>query len=296
MARRKRLVAEASFAPVLLLAVWGWLAAPVRAADSNSPPAQDDERVDKSATFFIGSAIDNFAAGDLQKYLNPDASSDVRSFERAIGGIQFAWRLRGGATDDHQLWLYGWTVHGVRSADVDCAKNPDVKVCKGFEDETDPSGRFLYIVRNASSLEAAGGLRWELGPVDSRHRDLARFFLSAQAGFLTVTGTGGDIVDQHHVGFGVVDPTGAFVESYVEIGYGRSDLFSVHPDGRWKLNAFLSWKPEGLQATTAFARIVVDADLGRGADSVQSYFGLRFDLAKLFSKQPANGGKEDSGQ
>jgi hypothetical protein len=31
-----------------------------------------------------------------------------------------------------------------------------------------------------------------------------------------------------------------------------------------------------------FNQVTMDADLGNGADSVQSYFGLQFDVKKLF--------------
>lgn len=248
-----------------------------------------DERPAFDATLFIGSAIDNFAAGELQRYLNPDASSEVRTFERATGGIQFSYRLPiGHATESAQpqWWIYGWTVHGVRSADVDCAANPSVSVCKGFEEETDPSGRFLYIVRNASTLEAAVGARWEPWAIGRGGVASSRFFLSLQAGFLTVSGTGEDVIDQHHVGGGLVLTSGTYKESYLELGYGRTELFALQPDSRWKVNAMLSWSPDGRNGDVrAFARILVDADFGSGADSIQSYFGLRFRLASLFAKR-----------
>jgi hypothetical protein len=237
-----------------------------------------DDRDLKQATIFLGSAIDNFAAQELRSYLNPEDSSKSSSLERLIGGIQFAWRAPHFKYGD--LWIQGLTVHGVRSADVDCAETPDIPVCKKYEGEIDVAKRFLYIVRNASSLEAALMLKWEpsFGVSES-----LRLFVSAQAGFVTVTGTDGDVKDQHHVGVGVVDPSGVMRESYLEVGYGRSDLFHVHRDSRWKINGFLSLRPKKWKATSAFARIAVDSDLGRGADSIQSYFGLRFDACRVVS-------------
>lgn len=252
-----------------------------------------DERDDFGATFFIGSAIDNFAANDLKRYLNPDASGDPGVFERAIGGVQFSYRLfasEGDTPGDEapgrsQVWVYGLTVHGVRSSDVDCAADPDIKVCRGFEEETDPAGRYLYIVRNASSLEAAVGVRWEFARLRENSSSPSAAYVNAQAGFLTVAGIGEDIVDQHHIGIGVTSIGGKYRESYLELGYGRSDLFVVQPTGRWKVNALMSWWPDGWHdKVSAFARILVDADLGDGADSIQSYFGLRFDLAQLFAR------------
>jgi len=258
------------------------------AASLSTPtsPFPDDERADFGASFFIGSAIDNFAADDVSSYLNPDASGDPGVFERAIGGIQFSYRLFGSeGRGDQQLWIYGLTIHGVRSSDVDCASDSDIKVCKGFEEETDPAGRFLYIVRNASSLEAAVGARWEFARLREGGENSSRAYVSVQLGFLTVEGVGDDVIDQHHLGLGVTATEGRFRDSYLELGYGRSDLFAVNPDHRWKVNALLSWWPDGWkEKVSGFARILVDSDFGDGADSIQSYFGLRFDLGKLFAK------------
>lgn len=257
-----------------------------------------DERPDFSATFFIGSAIDNFAAGEVSSYLNPDASGEPGVFERPIGGVQFAYRLFASAhrrqskpAGERQLWVHGLTVHGVRSSDVDCTNDPNLSVCRAFENETDPAGRFLYIVRNASSLEAQIGLRWELATLRRGGGHAARAFLGAQAGFATVAGIGEDIVDLHHVGVGLTTSEGRFRDSFLELGYGRSDFFAVNANKRWKLNALLSWWPDGWKGkVSGFARILVDADLGDGADSIQSYFGLRFDLGQLFLGRPSGGG------
>ncbi|MFN7942450.1 MAG: hypothetical protein U0X73_12700 [Thermoanaerobaculia bacterium] len=271
--------AFSSFALCLAVALLATFSSSARAVDTDP----SDTRPAQGASVFVGSAIDNFAAGELRSYLNPDASSDVRTFERLIGGLQFSWRLY--KNDARQLWFYGWTVHGVRSADVNCAESPDLEVCKGFENTTDPTGRFLYIVRNASSLEAAGGLRWEFARLGGEDVGNARLFASAQLGMLTVTGTGGDVLQQSHLGLGLVAPTGRLQESYIEVGFGQSDLFEVHAQRRIKINGFLTWAPRGWNGTVrGFARIVVDADFGKGADSVQSYFGLRFDVERLFSK------------
>lgn len=207
---------------VLLFAVISAPAGADNAGTGANGPAEtsSDERDDFGATFFIGSAIDNFAANDLKRYLNPDASGDPGVFERAIGGVQFSYRLFASESDEpgdqttgrKQLWVYGLTVHGVRSSDVDCAADPDIKVCKGFEEETDPAGRYLYIVRNASSLEAAVGVRWEFVRLRENSSSPSAAYVNAQAGFLTVAGIGEDIVDQHHIGVGVTSIGGRYRE------------------------------------------------------------------------------------
>lgn len=271
------------------------------------PSTTDDDREPQSATLFLGSAIDNFAAGDLRTYLNPSASSDVQTFERLIGGVQFSWRLSRSAmrtkdgTDvrgDRQLWLYGWTVHGVRSSDVTCSEedkaNPN-SVCSDVDAGVDPTGRFRYIVRNASSLEAAIGLRWEFLRLDASATGSARLFLSVQESLLTVSGTDGDVAQQNHVGVGVTAPTGQFAESYIEVGYGGSDLFAVHPYQRWKFNGFVTWNLRNSENVRGFARIVVDADFGPGADSVQTYLGIRWNLATLFNWTKGKVNQADDG-
>src|SRR5262245_48023664 len=96
-----------------------FLFVPARAEDQR--PA--DERDSFIANGYLGVGVDNFAAGEVKTYLNPGDANDIET--RGIAGFDFAYRL----WDQHrkhnlQLWIYGETVHGVRSAEVDCTKNP----------------------------------------------------------------------------------------------------------------------------------------------------------------------------
>lgn len=251
--------------------------------DSARADDADDERAGFAATFFVGSAIDNFAADDLSRYLNPDASNEPGVFERMIGGVRFAYRLWAGQGGERQLWIHGLTVHGVRSTDVDCASHPDLEVCEGFENETDPSGRFLFIVRNASSLEGAGGFRYEFLQLNSGSGYAASLYAGAQAGFITVAHSDDDLIDVHQAGIGLVATEGLFRESFLELSYGRNDLFERDSTSRKKINAQLVWTPKrAKEKVSGFARILIDTDLDDGADSIQSYFGLSFDLLELF--------------
>jgi len=227
-----------------------------------------DCRPDFPVNIFIGSAIDSFAAGDLQKYLNPDASGEVNTFERLIGGIDFAYRLSGDPTKkEKQFWVYGWTVHGVRSADVDCQKNPKLTVCQdqlGLPDVNDFVDQYLYTLRNASSLEAAIGLRWEFARLKKLVDDVdqggtaASLYLAAQAGFLTVTGDDDDVIADHAVALGAIATNSVFEGSYLQVGYGRTDLFESNTKDRWKVDALLIRKIA--PATNFFAKITVDVD------------------------------------
>jgi hypothetical protein len=239
-----------------------------------------DTRLDLDTSGYLGLAIDTFAASDLNRYLNQDASGGIK--ERGIAGVDFAYRLVHKQGDRQQIWLYGETVHGTRSADIDCAAHPDFPTCQPFQSQISTSGEFLYILRNATSLEAFGGLRWELFHIREGGGAPASFYVKAQAGFLQVTGAGDDLVDMHHVAAGLYVVGGDYCDSYVEAGFGRTDLFQKNPHRRWKIDGMLVF-PERLTRTKTahfFLQMTVDTDLGGGADSVQSYMGIDFRLAK----------------
>ena len=91
----------------------------------------------------------------------------------------------------------------------------------------------------------------------------------------------------HHVGIGLVATKGNFVNSYFEVGFGRTDLFKEHRARRFKVDGFVSVAfPDKLgkygKTFRPFAQMTVDSDFGKGADSIQSYFGIEFDLKCLF--------------
>lgn len=238
-----------------------------RAAETNG-----DERRDLETSAYVGIAIDTFAASDLNRYLNQDASGGLR--ERGIAGVDFAYRLAGERGGRRQLWLYGETVHGARSADIDCAAHPDFPTCKPFQSQISTSGEFLYILRNATSLEAFGGLRWEILPVRRTGDAPANLYVKAQAGFLSVTGAGDDLIDMHHVALGLCVVGGKYRDSYVEAGYGRTDLFQKNPDRRYKIDGMLvfPWQSRRL-GMHAFLQMTVDTDLGGGPTASNRTWG-----------------------
>ncbi|OLD64906.1 MAG: hypothetical protein AUI47_03755 [Acidobacteria bacterium 13_1_40CM_2_68_5] len=211
--------------------------------------------------------------------MNQDVSGDPK--ERGIAGVDFAYRLLGQAARARQLWIYGETVHGTRSADVDCTRAPDVPSCQPFQGQISPTGQFVYMLRNATSLEGFLGLRWEFLAIKPGSRNPAHAYLKAQAGFLSVSGSGGDVTDVHHVGLGLTLTSGEFLDSYLEIGFGRTDLFQDRSTRRFKVDGFLS-HPLGGTAyaraweVRAFVEMTVDTDLGPGSDSIQSYVGFDF--------------------
>ena len=90
--------------------------------------ATHDEREDFEAEVYLGLGIDTFAAQEIQKYLNPEANGDVE--ERSIFGFDFSYRLLSRRRGAFQVWVYGETLHGVRSQDIDCTASPNVPSCK----------------------------------------------------------------------------------------------------------------------------------------------------------------------
>ena len=259
-------------------------------ADENNAADQNDTRDDFEASFYAGIAIDTFASGDVQKFLNPEANE---RHERGVGGFDFGYRLTGAPQPTanaprtrwmSQLWVYGETVHGVRSTDVDCAANKGFPTCddalKAFA--TSPAAgakQAFFTIRNATSLEAFTGLRWEfLGLQQQSTEAAANLYVKAQAGFINIAKGPEDLADLHHIGVGAVVTNGTFEGSYFEVGVARNDLFADKTTKRLLVDGLLS--REVSKGISFFAQIIVDSDRGDGADSVQTYIGFDFDLSE----------------
>jgi hypothetical protein len=259
-------------------------------------PKKVDCRGDFQGSGYLGLAIDSFAAHDLTKYLNPRDSGTIRS-DRSVFGIDFAYRLAGDGgkekpTDPakrsqrlNNFWIYGETVHGVRSADIDCKVTPNLPSCqdslRAFG--TNIPQNALYILRNATSLEGHAGFRYEFLGLQQQGSSPANLYFNAKAGFLNVAGLGGDLANLSQIGLGAIVTKGSFVDSYLEAGVGRSDLYLVNPNRRLKINAYLQKTlPVGNDAMSFFVQMLVDSDMGKSSDSVQTYVGVNFDLGKLF--------------
>jgi hypothetical protein len=253
-------------------------AASITAAAKDSLPSKES-RPSFTTSFYFGLGIDSFAASDLNKYLNPDESSDKK--ERGVGGFDFAYRLKGVEGHARQLWIYGETVHGVRSADLDLT-GLDSLASFRLTGYADPGSRTLYILRNATSLEAFVGLRLELMQLaKDQESAVSSVYLFGEYGFLTVSGSGQDVLDQSFYGAGVGCVGGKLSGSRLQAGIGRSDFFGdLHHMTRFKVDGELNWTSEAMQARgmSMFSQLTVDSDVGPGSDSVQSYLGFSFEL------------------
>jgi hypothetical protein len=261
-------------------------------AQCNADNQKTDDRGTFDASFYVGLGIDSFAGDETLKYINPGASGQI--FERGVGGFDFAYRLTGGwdtvckpettrntVWRAKEVWVYGETVHGVRSADVNCTQHSDLPVCQqGLSVTQNPGNQLYFMLRNATTLEGFAGFRWEFLGLQQQSSAPANLYLKAQAGFLSVAGTKGSALDLHHIGLGAITTKGEFQNSYLELGYGRSDLFATARRKRLKIDGYLEAKLPGVlqDRVSLFTQLFVDTDLGKGSDAIQSYIGFTFDL------------------
>lgn len=264
------------------------------------------QAVDCRSTFdvnaYAGLSIDSFAANDLNMYLNPNDSNKVKF--RAVGGFDFAYRLVKGPCSESdktagytgtadcgsthwrhpQLWVYGETIHGVRSADVDCKANPSLSVCTAFQNNPSFSpSQTLYLLRNATSLEAFAGLRYEFLTVNPNSSSPAVLYFKSQAGYLTIAGAGRLTADHKTLALGAMATSGRFRESFLDFGFGPSKIFAADNKRRGKIDGYLTWDAFGQSYLRPFVEMTVDTAFGGASDSVQTYFGISFDVDCVFS-------------
>lgn len=243
--------------------------------------SQAQLRDNPDVSIFMGSAIDSFAAGDLRKYINPEDSGEMR--EQLIAGFDFEYEVgRSPKWPGLGLVLFGETMHGARSGEVDCTEdgNASKDVCKTARLELPSSQAPLAIFRKATTLEGFVGLRAELFRVGTGAAP-SNFYVKGQLGFLSVADKGGDIVDQHQVNLGLRLSEGTFEGSFFEVGYGRNDLFEKN-HGRKIVDALLTFGRATDPKVKPFFEIYIDSDFGDGPDNIQTFIGLDVNVLKMF--------------
>lgn len=250
--------------------------------------AAGEERADFEASAYLGLSVDTFTAQQQRNILYGNPQDNGTKRERIIGGFDFAYRLlrRNSGRD---LWVYGQTLHGVRSAEVDCTNQANrPPVCdlpeNVFNNVQNPTEQLVYLLRNASSLEAQVGLRYEFATLNGSGENPAKLYLNAQAGFLSIAQSGGDVFDDHRIGIGARSVAGSFKDSHLEVGYGRNDVFLLNRRRRAVIDGYLEFGKSAMRnrGFAPFVQMLVNSDGGPGADSVQSFIGINFDLGKIF--------------
>jgi hypothetical protein len=279
-----------------------------------------DCRESFEASYYVGVGIDNFAGDNTLNYFKEDVDKLGTNSTRLVTGLDFAYRLFGQrrrlrfkqgnqsgtfinpetdkpeayrAPQFAQLWIYGETIHGVRTKEVDCSDGnfKQLSVCQ--KDGSIGSGDLVGIAKSASTLESYLGLRYEFAPLShllqSDETDRARVYAKIQYGAISVAGTGKS-TKESFIGVGATTVSGVLEGSYLDIGTGRTDLFRKAAGRRIKLDAFISIYPTAIpfldipmlrrldERVRPFAQLTVDA--GRSSDSYQSYFGFDFIFAQ----------------
>ena len=268
-------------------------------ADGNcdAPEARDDREVFESSGY-VGWAFDNFAPSE-----NSRASMDPGSHMRLLAGVEAQYRLVGDKHDPFQIWLASFTLHGVRSADVDCQNPTSAALCG-----TNQGQKFFATFQNATSLEAHIDIRVELQTLQRRSETPIKVFALARFGFIDLSKD--DVVvngarvsvnppkvfNSDMLGVGILSPAGPFKDSSASVGWGMSDRFQSNPGwNRLKINGTLVfdlvpgfkdrlefWKRLA-GSPRMFVSIAVDRNPhGPGPDSVNSYIGLDVDLRRIF--------------
>ena len=254
-----------------------------------------DDREVFEASGYLGRAFDNFSPGTDS---NRAATTKPGPPSRWLAGVESQYRLLGGKHDARQLWLAAYTMHGVRSADVDCGSEQFKALCGGTQRD-----KFFAIFENASSLEAHFDLRVEFLALQQESETPIKAFAVARFGFVDLSRD----VDGVHVsvpkvlnsdmlGIGILSPAGPFKGSNATVGWGLSDRFQSHPGwNRLKVNGTLIfdvvpgfkdrlefWK-RAMGSPRVFVSMSVDRNPGGPApDSVTSYIGVDVDLRRMF--------------
>jgi hypothetical protein len=251
------------------------------------PPEEGDGRESMEVTAYLGRAYDNFAPARVGVY--PPGTTSSESW-RYIAGVDFDFRVWG--RKHTQLWIAGETLHGVRSADINCSLEPKPELCS-----TEAGGevdRFRVTLQHASSLEAYLQPRLEFYALQADTNYETKLYGTARLGVMVVEGTP-ESYRAHHVGVGLMSARGPFSGSYLELGLGKTELFprddGETPWRRTKLEGLVSFPLFGVfldrakdwkRAPRMFIQIHADFDRSdRASDSIQTFVGLDFDLSGM---------------
>ena len=259
---------------------------------SCAPRRYKDDRGVFEASGYVGTAFDNFSPGATRNYIGSPPASDTDS--RWLAGVETQYRLIGSQGKTFQIWLGSYTLHGVRSADIDCRMTPSSPLCQP-SNSTNQLDQFLAVIEHASSLEAHFDTRVEFWTFQKESEMSIKAFALARFGFVDVAGAP-KVFNSDALGVGIAAPSGPFRNSNAIVAWGRSEQFQSDP--RWNrlkisgnlvfdvvpnLTDTLEFWKRLAGSPRAFIAITVDRNPGGGSpDSVITYVGVDFDLRRLF--------------
>jgi len=252
-------------------------------------PTPPDDRSVFEASAYLGQSFDNFAPFEKDQYIPGKEQQQPGVYGRWLAGVEAQYRLIGDRGDDFQIWLGTHTLHGVRTADVNCTSTPSSGLCGGTTQQ-----RFLATLEHQSSLEAHVDARVEFLTLQRTSDVPIKVFALARFGFVDVSGAP-KVFNSDQLGAGVLTPVGVFRGSNASVGWGRSQQFQSNPGwNRLKISGTLLfdlmpgfrdqlefWKRLA-GSPRVFVSITVDRNPEHGPDSVTSYVGVDVDLRRMF--------------
>lgn len=230
------------------------------------------------ASVFLGEVIDNFAPDKVGGYVNPEAGSKQKW--QFIAGFDFDYRVYGKADSPVRVWLQGETMHGVRTADVDCRPTEGSEIPPVCVKNGAVADKVRFILENASSVEAFVSPRVEFLKLQRDSDSAAWLYATAHIGFIALK-EAPSVFRTTHLGLGLLADEGNFAGSFFEIGWGRNELFATTWN-RLKVDGLLSFSLDRLPLVRdngrLFVEMTVDNDLHGGPDSIRTFFGVDIDL------------------
>ena len=229
------------------------------------------------ATAYFGWAFDQFAPDSLGGY-PPNTLTERHN--RVLFGVNFDYRMTGNDSSPLQLWLSGETMHGVRSADVDCTAEENKPA------ECNPTGGVSYaraVLADATSIEAYVAPRLEFGQLQKTSTTPTRLYATARFGFIALE-RAPRVYKNHHLGVGLMADGGPFGGSHVEFGWGMNELLSGRKWKRLKVDGLITFPvPRTGETAHFFIQMFIDNDLkGNTPDSIQSFMGVDLDIRRFF--------------
>jgi hypothetical protein len=253
-----------------------------------------DDRQVFEASAYIGESFDNFSPFERSQYKEPPSQPGV--YSRFLAGVESQYRLVGQRGHTFQVWLSEFTLHGVRSADIDCSPTgtPSSPLCEGIRGNNQ-NGIYLAVLEHQTSLEAHFTTRIEFLTLQKTSETPIKVFADARFGFVDLSGAP-KVFNANVLGVGIVSPAGVFKNSYAQVGWGQSEQFQSRPGwNRMKVTGSLVfdlvpgfkdrlefWKRLA-GSPRMFVLINVDRNPGGpGPDSVNTYIGIDIDLRRMF--------------
>ncbi len=253
--------------------------------DKCEAEVEPDDEPPFLASFFLGEVVDNFAPDKVGNYKAKDPDEALKAKGAFIFGFDFDYRLHGRSDSRVQWWIEGETMHGVRTADVDCQPaDPAQKPPVCDDSPANIQDRARYILKNATSLEVWASPRVEFHTLQGGTESPAKLYATLSLGFIALDDAPqSGVYRSHHVGIGLAADSGSFDKSYLELGWGKNELFSKEWN-RLKIAGLLSFSMDKLpiwrDTGRLFVEMTIDNSLSDGPDSIRTFFGVDIDLRK----------------